>query len=382
MKIATNISLSPIGGITRRVREMQRKINESDGTYRLVIIEIHPYKGLTVEDKHTKIYKIPLPDSVTLENIYKRIRSLEELQQRFEPTIREIEEILDSEKVDVVLSEGTYYAPWCLYQASKKVGSALVILYAGILKYETRHYSEKTRKILIEMENNFINPHSMYLFPSNLTRTAVEMEYGPLQRTKVVPNGISREFFQLEPKLDFGGVGFVGRATKNKNPEYLIMLREEMRRQKVDMDIYMVSNFSDMNWLKKKLSRAGIKMLSIMDTQQLRDFYRDRGTIISPSLFETYGNVPIESMATGTPALINHNMGVAEIFKKHNLDSHIIDFNDIHDVVSRIDTFRDHRINKDIRESLRQYIWDAIIEEYICVCRKEMERFRANMSQV
>ncbi len=377
MKIATNISLSPIGGITRRVKEMQRKINECDDTHRLVTIEIHPYQRLTVENKHSKIYKIPLPDSITLDSIYKGLRSLEGLQQRFEPTIQEIERILDSEKVDVVLSEGTYYAPWCLYQASRRAHTPLVILYAGILKYETRHYPEEIRKILVEMENNFINPLFMYIFSSNLTRTAVEKEYGQLQRTKIVPNGISREFFQLEPKPDFGGIGFVGRATKTKNPEYLIMLREEMRRQKVNMDIYMVSNFSDMNWLKKKLSRAGIKMLSIMDTPRLRNFYRDRGIIISPSLFETYGNVPIESIATGTPALINNNMGVAEIFKKHNLDSYIIDFNDVHDVVSAIERYKNHRIDKGTRESLRRYAWDTIIEEYYRVCKQEIQRYQS-----
>jgi glycosyltransferase involved in cell wall biosynthesis len=374
MKIATNISLSPIGGIARRVREMKRKVNQGDGTHRLVIIEIHPKKRLITEDRHTKIYKVPLPDTITLETIYQGVQSLDDLQQRFEPTIQEIEDILGKENIDVVLSEGTYYAPWCLYQAAKKVSSPLVILYAGILKYETRHFPEKLRKILIGMENSFIDPRLMYLFPSNLTRNAVQMEYGQLERTKVVPNGVSKEFFQLEPKYHFGGIGFVGRATKTKNPEYLIMLRDEMRRQKLDMDIYMVSHFSDMNWLKKRLTKAGIKMLSFMDTQRLRDFYRERGIIISPSLFETYGNVPIESIAAGTPALINKNMGVAEIFKKHNLESFIVDFNNVQDTVSSIDTFRDYRIEKDIRESLRRYVWDAVIEEYFQVCRLEIEK--------
>lgn len=376
MKIATNISLSPIGGITRRVREMQRKINEGDGTHRLVVIEIHPSQRLCIEDRYTKIYKIPLPEKMTLGTIYKRLPSLDQLQQRFEPTIQEIEDILEAEKVDVVLSEGAYYAPWCLYQASIRVGSPLVILYAGILKYETRHFPEETRKILIEMENDFINPRFMYLFPSNLTRTAVEKEYGKLERTKVIPNGISREFFQLEPKHDYDGIGFVGRLTKTKNPEYLIMLREEMKRQKVDMDIYMVIDLSHVNGLKKKLSKAGIKTLSYMDTQCLRDFYRDRGIMVSPSVFETYGNVPIESVASGTPALINNNMGVAEVFKKHNLDSYIIDFSEVNDVVSRIETFRDHRISKSIRESLREYMWDSIIEEYCRICSLEIERYR------
>jgi len=375
MKIATNISISPIGGIARRVREMQRKINKSDGSDQLVTIEINPLVRSVVEDKYRKIYKIPLPNSLMLKTIFRELKSIDDLQHRFEPTIQEIVKILDKEKVNVILSEGTYYAPWCLYTASRRMGSPLVILYAGILKYETKHYPEDTQKIMIEMEKQFIDPKLMYLFPSDLTRSAVEKEYGKLQRVKIVPNGISKEFFQLEPKDNSHGIGFVGRSSRTKNPEYLLTLKDELKRQKMDIDIYMVSNISEKNKLRKKLSKADIKIFSTMDTQHLRDFYRDMGIIISPSFFETYGNVPIESVATGTPALINNNMGVAEIFKKHNLHNYITDFDDVQDVVSRIDEFKNHRVNEDIRESLRGYLWDSVIDEYCNVCKQEMERY-------
>jgi len=143
----------------------------------------------------------------------------------------------------------------------------------------------------------------------------------------------------------------------------------------MDIDIYMVSNINEKSKLRKKLSKADIKIFSTMDTQHLRDFYRDRSIIISPSFFETYGNVPIESVATGTPALINNNMGVAEIFKKHNIHNYITDFDDVYDVVSRIDKFKKYRVNKDIRESLRKYLWDSIIDVYFDVCTEEMKRF-------
>jgi len=376
MRIATNISISPIGGIVRRVREIKRKINKSGGRDSLVIIEINPFEKSVQEDKNVTIYRIPLPNSFTLNTIYKGLRSINDLQHRFEPTIQEIEKILDKEKVDVVLSEGTYYAPWCLYTASKRLGFPLVVLYAGILKYETKHYPEETRNIMIKMEESFIDPRLMYLFPSDLTRTAVEKEYGKLQRVKVVPNGISSDFFQLEPKNNYGGIGFVGRMTKIKNPEYLLRLKDELKRQKMNLKVYMVSNINRKNWLRKKLSRAGVKILSAMDTQRLRNFYRDMGIIICPSFFETYGNVPAESVAAGTPALISDNMGVAEIFKKHDLNHFIIDFDDVYDAVSKIDGFRNQRIDKQKRESLKEYLWDSVIDEYCNVCRDEIKKYQ------
>lgn len=374
MKIATNISISPIGGIARRVKEMQRKMNNGNGKYQLITIEINPRERSVKEYMNTKIYKVPLPDSVMAKTIYRGLNSVEDLLNRFEPTIQEIEKILEKEKVNVILSEGTYYAPWCLYKASRRIGSPLVVLYAGILKYETNHYPEDIKKIMIDMEKEFIDPELMYLFPSNLTKSAVEKEYGKLQRAKVVPNGISEEFFQLEPKNDFHGIGFVGRSSKIKNPEYLLRLKDELKRQRMKMNIYMVSDIKRKNNLKKKLSKARIKILSAMGTQSLRDFYRKMSLIISPSFFESFGNVPIESIATGTPALINNNMGVAEIFKKHNLFHYILNFEDMHDVVSKIHEFKNQRVSKEIRESLRKYMWDSIIDEYCHICRQEMER--------
>ena len=135
----------------------------------------------------------------------------------------------------------------------------------------------------------------------------------------------------------------------------------------------MVSNINRKNWLWKKLSRAGVKILSAMDTDRLRNFYRNMGIIICPSFFETYGNVPAESVAAGTPALISDIMGVAEIFKKHDLTHYIIDFGDVYDAVSKIDGFRNQRIDRQKRESLKRYLWDSVIDEYCQVCRGEIK---------
>jgi glycosyltransferase involved in cell wall biosynthesis len=167
----------------------------------------------------------------------------------------------------------------------------------------------------------------------------------------------------------------VGRAAKVKNPEYLLGLKKELKKQKIDVGVFMVSEISKKNRLRKKLRKAGIKILPAMNIQQLRDFYRNMGIIISPSVFETYGNVPLESVASGTPALINNNMGVAEIFRRHHLDDYVLDFGDVPNVVRKIDGFRHDSVDRNIRESLRKYLWNTVIDEYYLCCRKEAALF-------
>ena len=61
--------------------------------------------------------------------------------------------------------------------------------------------------------------------------------------------------------------------------------------------------------------------------------------------------------------------------KNHDLHNYITDFDDVQNVVSRIDEVKNHRVNKDIRESLRRYSWDSVIDTYFNVCRQEVERY-------
>jgi len=56
-----------------------------------------------------------------------------------------------------------------------------------------------------------------------------------------------------------------------------------------------------------------------MPQRELSYFVKNKvDVIISPSKFETFGNVPLETILFSngkTPALISENMGVAEVYK-------------------------------------------------------------------
>jgi len=376
MKIATNTSLSPIGGIARRAREMQRVVDSGEGDHRLAIIEIGPYRKTTCSlsrQGRTKRFRIPFPEPVKMASVYRGLRTLSELRERFAPVTDQIAGILTQEKVDVVLSEGTYYAPWCLQRAARLAGLPLVILYAGILKVETAHFPEPMRSLFIEMERDFINPANMYIFPSSLTRTVIEREYGPLPRGEIIPNGISWEFFRVVPADHSDGIAFVGRVSRVKNPEFLLRLKKELEGKGRNVRVTVVSDIPRKHPLRKQFSRAGIKIHPVMDTRRLAEFFRRSGLILSPSFFETYGNVPVEAVASGTPALISKNMGVKEVFIRHKLEHLVTDFSDLEEVLENISLFRRTKIDPETRESLKAYLWEAVIREYFRVCGWEIE---------
>ncbi|MDD4990540.1 MAG: glycosyltransferase, partial [Candidatus Pacebacteria bacterium] len=82
--------------------------------------------------------------------------------------------------------------------------------------------------------------------------------------------------------------------------------------------------------------------------------YRDMGVVISPSHFETYGNVAKESIATGTPAMISSNMGVSETFKNLGLHNWIIDFNSVEDVYKKIENVMGENVHVSVKDKMKK----------------------------
>ena len=93
-----------------------------------------------------------------------------------------------------------------------------------------------------------------------------------------------------------------------------------------------------------------IKLYDPMSSRKLAKFYEKMGIIISPSLFETYGNVAQESIASGTPALISSNMGVSETFRDLGLSDYIVNFKSTQDVYNKIINFSGQPISDKVRK--------------------------------
>lgn len=372
MKILTNTSSTFYGGIARRVVEMtadaQRRQNVD-----FVVLGMGR-KKCTTHDENIIKYNIALPDYIP-KNVYANLRSYDELCHRFEPVVCAMEDVIRAERPDVAFIEGTYYAPWCFYQASRRVGVPAVLLYAGILREEIANWPKAQREPLMRMEQDFYNPIIHYIFPSNLTQRKVEEEvFGTsLLQSRIVPNGISLEFFADQLIENGEGVGWIGRSTYVKRPDYIMRLAKELKRLGKAYRLYMVIDAQPK--LRTELARADIEVLSPMGSSELREFYQRRGVIISPSRFETYGNVPMEAIAAGTPALVSLNMGVTERFIKLGLEDYITDFDDIPATVEKIEYVQSKRIPKEFRERLKEYLWSAVIEQYYGVCEQAISTF-------
>jgi len=371
MKILTNTSSTSYGGIARRAIEMFSD-SKSRQNIEIVVLAIGREKRDFPDNSIIK-YNIELPESIP-KNVCGNLNSYDELCNRFEPVVRTVEDIINIEKPDVAFIEGTYYAPWCFYRAAKRVRMPIVLLYAGILREEIANWSKTQKEPLMKMERDFYSLNTHYIFPSNLTKRKVETEVfkASLPQSSVIPNGISPEFF-INKLVEEGegkgeGIGWIGRSSYVKRLDYILQLNNELRKSCKSYKIHIVTDTQPK--LRAELENAGIEVISPMESSKLREFYQRREVIISPSHFETYGNVPMEAIAAGTPALVSLNMGVAERFIELGLEDYITDFDNIPATVEKIEHVRLMHFPREFKERLKNYLWSAIFDRYYTTCQQ------------
>ncbi|MCX6723303.1 MAG: glycosyltransferase, partial [Candidatus Staskawiczbacteria bacterium] len=119
---------------------------------------------------------------------------------------------------------------------------------------------------------------------------------------------------------------------------------------------FVVNVITDLNVKNeeyKKLSKI-VKFHKQKSNKNLASFYRNMGVVISPSHFETYGNVAKESVASGTPAMVSCNMGVSETFNNLGLNNWVIKFDSVKSVYNRIETVMGDTVHIDVKKKMKE----------------------------
>ncbi|MFN7991292.1 MAG: glycosyltransferase family 4 protein [Candidatus Micrarchaeia archaeon] len=357
-----------VSGIGRQSSELERNMGPG---MRLSLIRTHPEQRCTEASGPVSRHILPLSETIgTLNpnNIYRRSDSISSLRENFAPLIREMMEIVKG--ADVVLLGGTYFVPWCLLQAARALRKPVVLCYAGILSMEIGHMPDDMQRTLRIMEKDFYDPDIFYIFPSALTKRTVEGIFGQeLGNSEIIHNGVPLEFLSVDspPQRRFP-VAFIGRNTPVKNPEFLLDLALALggRHQ-----VFMVTKEDEGNRLIRDLRKAGVAVLDPMDTGSLAGFYSETGVVVSPSRFETYGNVPLESVSAGTPALVSSSMGVSEVFSMLGLGGYVGHFSDARAVAAHVERIISdgERVPEEVRERIRAGLsWPAVISRYLRIC--------------
>ena len=150
------------------------------------------------------------------------------------------------------------------------------------------------------------------LFAPNLELCAqLEQRTGrPCHR---MPRGVDAELFTPSRRRHSADdtervLGFVGRLSVEKNIVGLVAVQDELERMGVEnFRFLIVGQGGDEQWLRERLDRA--TFAGVLRGEELAAAYADMDVFVFPSHTDTFGNVVLEALASGVPAVVTPDGG-------------------------------------------------------------------------
>ncbi|OGL73052.1 hypothetical protein A3F28_03015 [Candidatus Uhrbacteria bacterium RIFCSPHIGHO2_12_FULL_57_11] len=326
MKIATNVHRDAFGGITISNLALFNWLEEKHDV--IVGIEVlisrHILGAVIFRHYDPSFFHHHMINAIDIvpQKPWERAWGMASARNRWRVLIETTKRILLQEAPDVVLLNGTYYAPWILAVAAHELGIPTVLRYAGVLKREVTGMGYFARHQLLNYERWQASTADAIIFPSSLCRKVVEEEIlgAPAKHGVVIPNPVDAGTPILRRRDGRYVIAAVGRWSRVKNFQAFIALHEELLADRWLHRAVVVTSYHD----KKFPIPETIVRRDPMSHDDLQKFFRTINLLVVPSHFETFCNVAAEAVILGTPVLISENVGFSEILRKAGLGRMVI----------------------------------------------------------
>ena len=135
----------------------------------------------------------------------------------------------------------------------------------------------------------------------------------------LMPRGVDAELFnpgkrKRDPNDRDFVLGFVGRLSVEKNVTLLAQVQEELEQMgHKDFRFLIVGHGAEEAWLRERLPRAEIP--GVLKGEALSAAYANMDLFVFPSHTDTFGNVVLEALASGVPAIVTPDGGPCTIVR-------------------------------------------------------------------
>ena len=135
----------------------------------------------------------------------------------------------------------------------------------------------------------------------------------------LMPRGVDAELFHPAKRMRKGDdreriLGFVGRLSIEKNVGLLVQIQEELDRTGVtNFRFLIVGHGGDEAWLRDRLPQA--EFTGVLRGEALATAYANMDLFVFPSHTDTFGNVVLEALASGVPAIVTPDGGPRTIVR-------------------------------------------------------------------
>jgi glycosyltransferase involved in cell wall biosynthesis len=182
----------------------------------------------------------------------------------------------------------------------------------------------------------------------------------------IMARGVDTELFRPERRDSHDApftVGYVGRFTTEKNIRFLAELEKLLgARGHGDFRLLLVGQGAEEPWLRANLRRA--EFAGVLQGEPLARAYANIDVFAFPSRTDTFGNVVLEALASGVPAVVT-NGGGPKFIVRHGEDGFVAQSDaEFVDCVSTLIAHPERLAAMRVaaREHALQASWDAVFE--------------------
>ncbi len=140
------------------------------------------------------------------------------------------------------------------------------------------------------------------------------LEHATGRACHLMPRGVDADLFSPARRSRSSAdreqvLGFVGRLSVEKNVALLARIQQQLNQTQFTI----VGHGAEEPWLRQHLPRA--RFTGVLKGEALANAYADMDLFVFPSHTDTFGNVVLEALASGVPAIVTPDGGPCTIVR-------------------------------------------------------------------
>ncbi|MCX6621900.1 MAG: glycosyltransferase [Acidobacteria bacterium] len=247
--------------------------------------------------------------------------------------------------------------------AARRLEQSLTILPPGLRKRAANAAGAQILRRLLW----FYGRAAMVLAPNQeLVRLIASHSAKPVF---LMTRGIDTSLFSPAHRDRQGGVftlGFAGRLTPEKNVRLLAGLEQALLAAGAPpFEFHVIGAGSELDWLRANL-RHGV-LPGVLRGHELSRAYANMDVLVFPSETDTYGNVVLEALASGVPAIVTAKGGPKFLVRPGQTGFVASSVEEL--LAAALRLMRDGELLKKMKAAARahahHFSWDAVFDEEV-----------------
>jgi glycosyltransferase involved in cell wall biosynthesis len=310
-------NLDETNGIAVNARLLTQEMHKQGKDFHLIGIGFHTRDGGLIEKSGTVL----LPPRYSMEQL-----GYDQSELAI-PSLDELFTYLKRYPIDALEVETPSSAGTMILLIAKIIGIPVYSHYrTDLVSYTYALVKSKIMKFfIIQWVKLFCKASTPIIVPSDHFKEKLQEEYGIAEQDIVkLPRGINLEDFSPDknqglwksyaPEKETVRFLFVGRVSKEKELEFLEKIWRSFRKNHDNLSFLVVGDGPYKAEMETRLSDCPeVVFTGKQSGNALSSLYAEAHFLIFPSGTDTFGNVVVESIASGTPVLVSDSGGPKDI---------------------------------------------------------------------